>query len=76
MFFRRLSFAYFIIFILLSILQSFGISKYINVAKKDLIYFPGLGQHFMFGKHIKLARNWEEDKDTIDNLFKKMSMFS
>jgi 1-acyl-sn-glycerol-3-phosphate acyltransferase len=55
------------IFIILSILQSFGVSKYINVAKKDLIYFPGLGQQFMFGKHIKLARNWEEDKDTIDN---------
>jgi 1-acyl-sn-glycerol-3-phosphate acyltransferase len=37
------------------------------VGKKELIYFPGFGFHFMIDDHIKLARNWEEDKQTISN---------
>jgi len=54
-------------FILLSMLEHMNISNFIMVGKKDLIYTPGVGLIFMFGDHIKLARNWEEDKLTIDN---------
>jgi 1-acyl-sn-glycerol-3-phosphate acyltransferase len=53
-------------FILLSMLEHMNISNFIMIGKKDLIYTPGVGLIFMFGDHIKLARNWEEDKNTID----------
>jgi 1-acyl-sn-glycerol-3-phosphate acyltransferase len=53
-------------FILLSMLEQMNISNFIMVGKKDLIYTPGIGMLIMFGDHIKLARNWEEDKYTID----------
>lgn len=56
-------------FILLAFLKycndSESHSKWIALAKKELIYFPGLGLSFNFGNHIKVTRNWDEDKNNI-----------
>jgi len=40
-------------------------NKWISLAKKELAYVLGLGLSFKFGNHIKVVRNWNEDKDTI-----------
>ena len=40
-------------------------SKWIALAKKEIIYIPGLGLSFKFGNHIKVTRNWDEDKNQI-----------
>jgi 1-acyl-sn-glycerol-3-phosphate acyltransferase len=59
--------------IILTIFNHFGIHNYMMVGKKELIYFPGFGFHFMVDNHIKLARNWEEDKQTISNQIDKIN---
>ena len=59
--------------IILTVLNHFGINNYMMVGKKELIYFPGFGFHFMIDDHIKLARNWEEDKQTISNQIDKIN---
>ena len=64
---------YITIIIILTIFNHFGINNYIMVGKKELIYFPGAGFHFMIDDHIKLARNWEEDKQTINNQIDKIN---
>jgi 1-acyl-sn-glycerol-3-phosphate acyltransferase len=48
-------------------------SKWIALAKKELIYFPGLGLSFNFGKHVKVARNWDEDKLQISKQLDKIT---
>lgn len=53
-------------FMLLTILKYFNIDNWNVVGKKELIYLPGIGTLFMFGKDIKLERNWELDKITIE----------
>jgi len=54
-------------FMLLTILKYFNIDNWFAVGKKELVYVPGLGTCFMFGKDIKLSRNWDEDKLTLEN---------
>lgn len=51
--------------IVLTMLYHSGIHNYILVGKKELVYFPGFGLHFLIDNHIKLVRNWEEDKHSL-----------
>jgi 1-acyl-sn-glycerol-3-phosphate acyltransferase len=59
-------------FIVLSFLKYCNITKWICLAKRELIYFPGLGVNFKFGDHIKVARNFEEDKVNIIEQLEKI----
>ena len=59
-------------FIILGFLKHCGIGKWIAFTKKELVYFPGFGLSCKFGKHIKLARNWDEDKDSMIKQFEKI----
>jgi lysocardiolipin and lysophospholipid acyltransferase len=59
-------------FIVLGFLKYCDIGKWIAFTKKDLIYFPGFGLSCKFGKHIKLVRNWDEDKDNLIKQFEKI----
>ena len=52
-------------FIMLSYLKHCNIDQWIGLGKRELIYIPGLGVSFRFGKHIKVLRNFEEDKINI-----------
>ena len=58
--------------ILISYLQSMGISGFNFILKKEITYFPGIGFIMYTSNDIKLSRNWEQDKTTfskqIDNL--------
>lgn len=60
-------------FIILGFLKHCGIGKWIAFTKKELIYFPGFGLSCKFGKHVKLARNWDEDKDSMIKQFEKIT---
>ena len=51
--------------LILSMFNKSNIHNYIIVGKKELNYFPGFGLHFMIDKHIKLVRNWEQDKESL-----------
>jgi 1-acyl-sn-glycerol-3-phosphate acyltransferase len=59
-------------FIILSFLKYCDITQWISLAKRDLIYFPGLGVNFRFGEHIKVARNFDEDKVKIIEQLEKI----
>lgn len=50
-----------------------GIHDYNMVGKSDLKFFPGCGFIFMIDNHIKLRRNWEEDKDTLSKQINKIN---
>lgn len=54
------------IFLILYILKCQNIKKFIFVGKKEIIYIPGFGLHFISDNHIKLTRKWEEDKLILD----------
>jgi len=58
---------------ILTFLKYCNIGKWIAFSKKELIYFPGFGLSCKFGKHIKLARNWDEDKETMIKQFEKIT---
>jgi lysocardiolipin and lysophospholipid acyltransferase len=51
---------------IIGLLNELHINKYIIVGKIQLVYFPGFGFSYLFGNNIKLERNWELDKDSID----------
>jgi len=59
-------------FIILGFLNYCGIGKWIAFTKKELVYFPGFGLSCKFGKHIKLDRNWDKDKDSMVKQFEKI----
>lgn len=58
--------------IILTFLNYCDNTNFIFVGKKGLMYFPGFGFNFMTDTHIKLARNWEEDKETLSRQIDKI----
>lgn len=50
-----------------------GIYDYNMVGKNTLKFFPGCGFIFMIDNHIKLKRNWEEDKDSFSRQINKIN---
>jgi 1-acyl-sn-glycerol-3-phosphate acyltransferase len=50
-----------------------GIYDYNMVGRDGLKFFPGCGFIFMIDNHIKLKRNWEEDKDTLSKQIDKIN---
>jgi 1-acyl-sn-glycerol-3-phosphate acyltransferase len=59
-------------FLINAVLYKNKISNYFFIGKNEIIYYPGFGVSFMFDNHIKLMRNWEEDKLTIYNQIAKI----
>lgn len=59
--------------IILTVFNHFGINNYTIVGSSDYIYIPGFGFHFMIDNHIKLDRNWKEDKQTIGRQLDKIN---
>ena len=53
-------------FLILHILKSMGITKWVCVGKKEIMYAPGIGLNFLADDHIKLSRKWEDDKLTLE----------
>jgi 1-acyl-sn-glycerol-3-phosphate acyltransferase len=53
-------------FLIMHILKCMNITKWVCVGKKEIMYIPGIGLNFLFDDHIKLSRNWEEDKLTLE----------
>ncbi len=58
--------------LVLSMFYHSGIHNYMIVGKRELVYFPGFGLHFLVDKHIKLVRNWEEDKESLSKQIDKI----
>ena len=60
-------------FLILHILKCMGITKWVCVGKKEIMYVPGFGLNFFFDDHIKLSRKWEEDKITLEEQLDKIN---
>lgn len=59
--------------IILTFLNYCGITNYILVGKKELMYLPGFGFHFMTDNHIKLSRNWDKDEHSLHQQIEKIN---
>jgi lysocardiolipin and lysophospholipid acyltransferase len=59
-------------FLILYILKCQNIRKFVFVGKKEVIYIPGFGLHFLTDKHIKLSRKWEEDRLLLEQQVDKL----